>query len=80
MCSREIQRKGERLVAGEKGKACVPIAVPLSLGPGFGVCRVLVHGWGASSCCWIIGLYSVKPPRTAAPDSVEEMVCAWWGW
>lgn len=65
-------------VVGGRGKkrGCVPVVVPLSLEPGFGICCVLVHGWGSNSCSWIIGLYSVKPPRTAALDNVEEMVCA----
>lgn len=42
----DTEKRGEVGGRGE-GRACVPVAVPLSLGSGFGICRVLVHGLGS---------------------------------
>lgn len=45
--------------------------------------------WGLTLCCWsmteqpaaaAVGFvcHSVNPPRTVAPDMVEEVMYAWW--
>ena len=45
---------------------------------GFTVCWCMA-GEPAVAPRWLI-CYSLKPPGTEAPDILEEVMCAWWGW